>query len=366
VSDTDFVPRWASPPGDTIRDALNEQHVDPQALAKALDLADPEFDAFLAGDIPLTVRRAESLSSTVGGSVEFWMTRDGQYREDRSRVEADAWAQRLPIKDMASFGWIASDPTDWVSQFETCLQFFDVAAPGVWEAEREALREKTRFRSSPSHRADEYAVAAWLRQCEIELSRMPCKAWDREAFADLLPELRPLTRERDPHSFLPRLSSRCAEVGVAVGVVRAPRGCPISGAARQLDNGQPSIALSARHLADDHLWFTFFHEAAHLVMHGPDTLYLDALEPDSAEALSTDEMQADEFAGTLLIPTKYEDRLAAARQAPIELKTIADEIGVGLGIVIGQLQHRGVLGYKTTLNRLKHRYKWAGSTLERA
>jgi HTH-type transcriptional regulator/antitoxin HigA len=366
MSDREFVPRWASPPGDTITDALGEQRVDRRSLAEALELSDEDLNALLEGETPFTIALAERLSSTIGGSVEFWMTRDGQYHADRSRVVADEWAQRMPIKDMATFGWIPPDVDDWVEQIDECLQFFDVESPEAWEAEHEALSELTRFRSSKVLERDEFAVAAWLRQCEVELSQIPCRDWDRDAFAALLPQLLPLTRVRDPRQFLPELQGRCADVGVAVAVVRAPRGCPVSGAARRLANGQPSIALSGRHRADDHLWFTFFHEAAHLLLHGTDALYLDEIELNSDPAPSADEAEADEFAGTLLVPRGYEERLARARRSPFELRRIAGEIGVSVGIVIGQLQHRGVLGYKTKLNRLKTRYKWNGPSLEKA
>jgi plasmid maintenance system antidote protein VapI len=367
MSDTGFIPRWASPPGDTIRDALGELPLDPRVLAAALGLAHEELDAFLAGEIALTIRRAERLASRIGGSIEFWMTRDGQYREDRSRVAADAWAQRLPLKDMTTFGWISANAEDWVGQIDACLRFFDVATPEVWKADHEALLKRTRFRSSRHVlEPDEFAVAAWLRQCEVELLKVRCRGWDRDAFAALLPQLLPLTRERDPRRFLAALQARCAEVGVAVGVIRPPRGCPVSGAARQLVNGVPSIALSGRYRADDHLWFTFFHEAAHLLLHGLDALYVDVFELDYVAPPSADEAEADNFAGTLLVPTEYEDRLLRARQSPLELRSIASEIGISLGIVIGHLQYRGALEYNTRLNRLKNRYKWNGTSLEKA
>jgi Zn-dependent peptidase ImmA (M78 family) len=114
------------------------------------------------------------------------------------------------------------------------------------------------------------------------------------------------------------------------------------------------------------LWFTFFHEAAHLLLHDTDALYLDEIELDSDPAPSADEAEADEFAGTLLVPKEYEERLVRARQSPFELRRIAGEIGVSVGIVIGQLQHRGVLAYGTRLNKLKARYKWNGPSLEKA
>lgn len=366
MSDTDFVPRWASPPGDTIKDALHEQCMEGRTLAEALELSQNEFEALLGGDIPLTIKLCERLSSKIGGSVEFWMTRDGQYQADRSRVLADAWVQRMPVHDMKTFGWIQSDTDNWLSQIDNCLRFFDVVSPDAWQAEHTALLEQTRFRSSKILESDEFAVAAWLRQCEVELSNIPCAQWDRDAFEALLPQLLPLTRLGDPRHFLSELQARCAEVGVAVGVVRAPRGCPVSGAARRLPSGQPSIAMSGRHRADDHLWFTFFHESAHLLFHGTDALYLDEIELDSDPSPSSEEAEADRFAGTMLVPPEYEARLAGARRSPLELRKIAGEIGVSLGIVIGHLQHRGLVGYNTRLNRLKSRYKWNGPTLERA
>jgi HTH-type transcriptional regulator/antitoxin HigA len=366
MSDIDFIPRWASPPGDTIKDALEEKGFDRRSLADALGLSDEDLRFLLKGSIPLTIKLAERLSSAIGGSVEFWMTRDGQYQSDRARVEADAWAQRLPIQDMSAFGWIESDVDDWVAQIDECLRFFEVRDLDAWEAGHEALLGITHFRSSRVLDTDEFAVAAWLRQCEVELSQIACGDWDRDAFAALLPELLPLTRVADPRRFLPELRERCVEVGVAVGVIRAPRKCSVSGAARRLENGKPSIALSGRYRADDHLWFTFFHEAAHLVLHDTDALYLDEIELQSDPAPTQDEAEADQFAATLLVPTEYEERLTRAKRSPFELRRLAREIGVGIGIVIGHLQHRGVLGYRTKLNRLKKRYKWNGPSLEKA
>jgi HTH-type transcriptional regulator/antitoxin HigA len=366
MSDLDFIPRWASPPGDTIKDALGEQGLEQRWLAAALELTEEEFDVFLKGDTPLTIRLANRLCSTIGGSLEFWMTRDSQYREDRSRVAADAWAQRMPIEDMANLGWISPEVGNWVEQIDACLRFFDVESPEVWEADHEALVERARFRASHTIDPDGFALTAWLRQCEVELSEIPCREWDRRAFAALLPELLPLTREADPGRFLPVLRAKCASVGVAVGVVRAPSGCAVSGAARKLANGQPSIALSGRHLSDDHLWFTFFHETAHLLLHGTDGVYVDQIERDSESTRPAEEAEADGYAGRLLVPAEYEGRLVRARHAPLEIQDLAREVGVGRGILVGQLQHRGLLGYGTKFNKLKRRYKWNGPSLEKA
>jgi hypothetical protein len=267
---------------------------------------------------------------------------------------------------MAAFGWIGPDSSDWLEQIDACLEFFDVANPDIWNDKHTALTAQALFRTSRSIDRDEYAIAAWLRQCELELSEIPCRDWDVDAFAALLPQLLPLTRVRDPREFLPELQRQCAEVGVAIGVVRAPRGCPVSGAARPLESGRPSIALSGRHLSDDHLWFTFFHEAAHVLLHGSQSVFIDEIEPGPDSPQSAPEIEADNYAGELLVPEAYKGRIAQAYRQPFKLKDIAEEIGVSPGILVGQLQHHGILGYATRLNKLKRRYRWDGSSLEMA
>jgi hypothetical protein len=322
--------------------------------------------ALLAGEIPLTIDLADRLASLVGGSVEFWMTRDGQYQADRIRVAADEWAQHLPVKDMTAYGWLATPIHNWRDQIDACLAFFDADDVSSWEQDQRSLLMRTRFRSSKSGRSDGFAAAAWLRQTELELGRLSCAEWDREGFAQLLPELRHLSRVRDPKDFIPRLTAACADVGVAFGVVRAPRGCRISGACRRLPNGTRSVALTGRHRADDQFWFTFFHESAHLLLHDNDALYLDEIDEGSSPEPDSDEAEADSFAGETLVPAEYEESLLQARRSPLELGRIAREIGVSTGVVIGHLQFRGAIGYATKLNGLKHRYKWNGPTLERA
>ena len=37
------------------------------------------------------------------------------------------------------------------------------------------------------------------------------------------------------------------------------------------------IQLSARHKSDDHLWFSFFHEAAHVLLHSKKSVFVDEL-----------------------------------------------------------------------------------------
>jgi plasmid maintenance system antidote protein VapI len=339
--------------------------LDQESLSAALEISFDRVSELLNGSIPLTIAISDRLSSFLGGTVEFWMARDSQYHADRARLAADEWVGNLPIREMSSLGWISTSG-DWLTNIDACLRFFDVKDIRTWEHIQNNIEGRTLFRSSRTIESDDYAVAAWLRKCEVELMQVECADWDRVGFQALLPTLVPLTRIADPGKFLPQLTGMCAEVGVAVGVVRSLRGCPASGAARRLESGKRSVALSGRFRVDDQFWFTFFHEAAHLVMHDGNNVYLDALELHVAEAETIDEIEADQYAAELLVPPEYEDALASARRSPFELRRLAHEIGISTGIAVGHLQHRGLLGYNVSLNKLKHRYKWNGPNLERA
>ena len=72
----------------------------------------------------------------------------------------------------------------------------------------------------------------------------------------------------------------------------------VSGAAWWLSPNRPLVALSARHLSDDHLWFSFFHEAGHLLLHSKKTVFIDNGEGTRNEA----ENQANDWAAGFLIP----------------------------------------------------------------
>jgi Zn-dependent peptidase ImmA (M78 family) len=60
----------------------------------------------------------------------------------------------------------------------------------------------------------------------------------------------------------------CAGAGVAVVFVPALPKTGVSGATRWINSNKALIQLSLRYRTDDHLWFTFFHEAGHILLHG--------------------------------------------------------------------------------------------------
>lgn len=356
MNSSGLVPRWACPPGETIREAASDRGLAITDLAGSLGLSLSELDALIRGRSPITLPLAENLSAIVGASSDFWMTRDAQYHDDLRRVEADNWAQTFPVKQMAEFGWITK-PADWHEQIDACLKFFGVDEPADWAARYEQPLENAHFRRSPTFSPESAATTAWFRAGEAQADTQPAARFDVDGFVDALPSLRKLTTIKRPAQFVPRLISACAEVGVRVVVVRAPKGCPISGVARSYRD-QPLIQLSARHLSDDHFWFSMFHEAGHVVLHPRNETYVDGLGDDPD--LDTIESEANAFATKHLIPAGIKIGERPDKRAII---AVARANGVSPGVIVGQLQHRKTLR-RNQFNDLKRFYTWNGTSLE--
>lgn len=348
-----FRPNWTSPPGDTISDILKERKLPIDLLVKELNQPRVYIDGLLLGNETITIEIAKKLEFILGGSSDFWLTREFQFREDLERFSATelaVWVKELPIKDMVSFGWI-SGSKDLASE---CLSFFKVQNVQSWRDMYDKALATTSFRKSVRFKSEYGAVAAWLRQGEIVGAKTDCSPWNADLFEETLEEIKQLTRKKSPKDFLPLLTSVCAKCGVALAIVRTPNGCRASGATRFLDKNKALLMLSFRYLSDDQFWFTFFHEAGHLLLHGSETAIIEGLNEN--ENLDR-EKEANLFAGEVLIPHSLQTQLSRLRGNKRDIINFAQSAGVSPGIVVGQMQHHGYID-KKYLNAFKRRYSW--------
>ena len=360
-----FLPDWASAPGDTIADILEERNIPIDDFAASLECTVDAADALLRGRKEVTISLARKLNQVLGPSTEFWMSRDFHYRRDMERLhgEGQDWLRDLPVVDMINFGWLNPIPHP-SEELKACLRYFNVSTISEWHTKYRSLQEMATFRTSRSFDSRPASVAAWLRQGEIQAEAIPCDTWDPESFHSSLTDLRGLTRQKDPNRFIPELQGVCSQSGVAVVIIRPPNGCRASGATRFISPNKAILQLSSRHLTDDQFWFTFFHEAGHLLMHGQRTLFSDDLLETPAwiiegleETKSSREREANDFAGRILVPTNHMQQLRTTRTDPKSVIRFALRLGISPGVVVGQLQYSGRIGFNQ-MNRLKRRYRW--------
>jgi HTH-type transcriptional regulator / antitoxin HigA len=351
----EFCPNWASAPGDTISDILEERGWSINEFAARLDDTIDQARQLLQGRATITVRTARRLEQVLGGTAEFWMARDFQFREDVDRIHRldQEWLTELPLGDMIRYGWLQPTPRP-AEEVEACLRFFGSSSVAAWRQAYSGIQALVAFRTSRAFDSHPASVAAWLRKGEIESEKIKCSPWNADCFRNSLSDIRRLTLKKDPAHFLPELQRRCSESGVALSIVRAPNGCRASGATKFLSDDKALLLFSFRYLSDDQFWFTFFHEAGHLLLHGRDSLFLEGLDAES----EVKEREANEFAERILIPDQWRGSFGALRAETRAIIRFAQQVGISPGIVVGQLQHYERIP-RNHFNGLKRRFQWA-------
>ena len=355
----DFAPDWVAIPGETIVDLLEERGWSQADLAARTGFTTKHVNLLLKGMAPINEGTALRLERVLGSTARFWLNLEAQYREHLARQEAVgnlahdvSWLKELPLADMIRFGWVRK-ADDKPQQVFECLRYFGVASVKAWREQYE--RPVAAYRAAPRLIRVPAAVSAWLRSGERKAEDMRCGDYAKSAFEHALSAARALTAERDPSVFLSRLTEICAGAGVAVVVEPAPKGCPVSGATKWLSPGRALIMLSLRGKTDDKLWFSFFHEAGHLLKHAKRMTFLDILGEDGLDA--EEERQADTFARDFLVPmSAYRRFVEMANFTEQAIMTFAREIGVSPGVVVGRLQYERLLAW-SRFNGMKVRYR---------
>lgn len=349
-----FLPDWSSSPGETIIDLLEERQISKKQFTEELGISNELSSGILSGEQQLTIALARQLEEYLGGSVEFWMSREFQYREDLSRNNPkwEEWVGIFPTTDMINFQWLKPSQSK-KDIYNSLLTYFGVNDISAWNKKYSSVLSTAVFKESTTFESQSGSVSVWLRKGELISQTIECEDWDREKFISKLKEIRKLTRIKRPDIFIPRLVDLSASCGVAVAVVRAPKGCRASGVTTFLSENKAMIILSFRYLSDDHFWFAFFHEAGHLILHDTDQLYIETEDLDRDQ----DEEDANKFAENVLIPPEHQSEFFKLNANHRDVIRFARKIGISPGIVTGQMQHHGLIGYDT-LNKLKRRYAW--------
>lgn len=140
-----------------------------------------------------------------------------------------------------------------------------------------------------------------------------------------------------PEDFAQQLQNICATCGVAVVYTQNLPKAPISGATRWFHN-KPIIQLSGRFRTNDHFWFTFFHEAAHIILHGKKDIFLENVEGTKID--QEKEEEANAFAARVLIEDKaWKEIVNNLPILPKQIERLAQQLSVAPGIIVGRLQH---------------------------
>ncbi|HLI58575.1 MAG TPA: HigA family addiction module antitoxin [Solirubrobacteraceae bacterium] len=354
---------WTVAPGEILSEVLEERGMSQSELARRMGRPIKTINEIANGKAAITPETAIQLDLALGISAAFWNNLEASYRAHLAWERADeelathaTWAAEFPIRDLVKHDLINVGDTK-ASKVAAVLRFFQVSTPEAWEknwtAAAAAYRRSEAFEASPQ------ASAAWLRWGEIVAAEIQTDPFDAEHFRTVLAEIREMTK-RDFALIRQRIVDLCASAGVALVITPEFAGTHVSGAARWLTPDKAIIQLSLRHKTDDQFWFSFFHEAGHLL----DKKKTDHLDADparvEAEDVASDEAAANRFArDTLIAPDLYMEFVAVGDFSEPAIRSFARKLNLAPGILVGRLQRDGHVA-RTRLRFLKKTIHPAG------
>lgn len=319
-----YFPQVGFHPGETLAEKLTEMNMGPKEFAVRTGKPEKTIIAVLKGESSITPDMALLFESVTRIPAHFWMNSQRNYdeylareRQQRLIAESIEWARNFPLADMIKKGWLPKT-TDIKEKTAVLLSFFGMSSPDAWYDYYYHKELKVVFSISLAHTGKPYAISAWLRKGELQAEELTtANPYSEKKFKAILSQVKALMANH-PTDFFSQLQQLCLEAGVKVVHTPCLPHAPIHGSTRWLNN-IPFIQLSGRYNRNDIFWFTFFHEAGHIMLHGKKEVFLENMEyPDKTDSK---EREADEFAIKWTL-TKEEEQeiIAKGRITPSDVR----------------------------------------------
>lgn len=362
ISNT-YEPDYAIAPGETLLETIEALDLTQKELAQRMGRPLKTINQIIKGTVQIMPETALQLEKVTGVPASFWNNAEANYRESLARLEEQkqresqiAWATRFSYSKMVTLGLVSAE-TSKPLRVQALLHFFGVASPKQWEETYGALCGAAR--ESGAYETDLGDLSAWLRAGELRARACECQPYQKEHWLAALQQIRALTPQ-NPAKVWPDVVSLCAEAGVALVLVPELPKTHVYGFTRWLTPNKALIQLSLRYKTDDLLWFTFFHEAAHILLHGKRDIFIEKRGVDSPK-----ETEANQWAGDFMIPPAEWTRFLAGLPAKLtaaQVSTFARKLGIAPSIPLGRLQHREKRIPPSSFNHLKRQIQiaWKG------
>lgn len=351
-----YFPQSHPHPGETLEEKLQEMGMGPKEFAVRTDKPERTIIAILKGQSSITSDMAVQFENVTKIPAHFWIEHQRSYdeylaREKRKDVLAAyaEWTRQFPLADMIKKEWIKSVSSIEEKTMEL-LTFFGVSSPNAWHDYYFNRELKVAFRISLAHTSEPYAISAWLRKGELQAATLSSSSYSEKAFKEKLPKIKTLMAEQ-PVDFFQQLQGVCLQAGVKVVYTPCLNKAPISGSTRWL-NDTPFIQLTGRYKRNDAFWFTFFHEAGHILLHGKKDVFLENIEYPDRD--NDKEHEADDFAVKWTLSKEEEaEILHQDIITEADIKNFAAKFQTHPAIIVGRLQHEKVIPYSLGRNLIE-------------
>lgn len=338
-------------PGELIRQELDKRGWSQEDLAHVLSRPPSVVSKIITGKQELSPEIAASLEAVFAVPATRWMQLESEYRLSLSQIDTSAIRDRTrlyelgPIVEMQKRGWLKASPD--AEEFEKQVaEFFELDSihddPSIGGVMRKTAPT---VKLTP----DQQAWYFRIRHIARKINAMP---FDEKKLPDCKAALRKLAAYSAESAKVAKVLSM---YGIRFIVVQPLASGKIDGVATWLDEKTPVIGLSMRFERIDNFWFNVFHEFSHIV-HKDESIDTDLFNRDDLLApQSAIEARADADASAALIPPKEMDEfilLYGPLYSKEKINRFANKLKLHPGIIVGQLQHRGKIGFSANREML--------------
>ena len=125
-----FVSKWVSPPGDTIKDLLDEKGWNEDILAYKLKCSSLYVHQLIKGNASISKLLACQLEEIIGGNMDFWLCRDAEYQYKRrlnvipylfNKFKDKVFKVRITLSFIDVFNNITLIHIDSIDEFEDLI-----------------------------------------------------------------------------------------------------------------------------------------------------------------------------------------------------------------------------------------------------
>jgi HTH-type transcriptional regulator/antitoxin HigA len=331
-------------PGTHIRREMEARGWSQSDLAEILGRPIQAVNQILNGKKAITSITARGLEDATEIPAETWLNLESQYRLSLARRSDSAVTQRAelfsraPVADMRRRGWVR-DTRDIGKLKQDVLKFLRIKSLADGPQLRFAARKATSYESvSPEQEA-------WCnRAFQIAERMLNIPKFSKKRFEASLGELRRLGESVETVGQIP---DALRKLGIRFVIVEHLPRTKIDGATFWLGKTSPVVVLSLRYGRIDYFLFTLFHELSH-VRHQDVSIDNDVMDGGDATTISDCEIRANKEAGTFLVPPDELARFVSKKHGNLsktDIVRFASTVGTHPGVVLGQLQHRGVVGW---------------------
>lgn len=350
------IPAQTLPPGSYLREELERRRWTQGDLAEILGRPPRLVNEIIAGKRAITPETAHGLGIALGTGPELWMNFESQYQLSRTAPKEDAVARRakifgrFPVKDMQKRGWLKLVSS--LDEIETELKsYFSISSLDDEIQIAHAAKKSTYDKVSTQQ-------AAWLIRAQQLAADVEVSEYSVDNLPTLFKELRACVAHPPDAAKVPQI---LVKYGIRLIIV-APLPSSKIDAACMWFKGQPLIALTLRYDKHDIFWHALFHELDH-IEHGEgksEPIVDSNLLSDCSHGTKT-EKRANQHAASRLIPHKELEAFVGRVKPFFSESAIVDfasRMNVHPGIVVGQLQHHGIVpwstfaGYKVRIREL--------------